>query len=260
MAFALAALVLVAIVALDAVTSSRRGSGLTPACQGGACAGELPDYPPANYLPLAVYCYRTPRPTSIPTSTATATATATSTPTSTATSTSTPTPTATSTTGPCSCLAYPIAVHRSVVEGKAEGDSLGNTYNGTEDGQFGWLRWPYDPDGGSTEVLAEALSNPACSCEFQNAMDPNDTQLSIDDWIWANAGVSNDIKVRTALDSLINEGHIRVVVWDAHDDSVGANGMYHASNFAILKLTGYDLARGYITAKFVGLDSTGCTE
>jgi hypothetical protein len=157
------------------------------------------------------------------------------------------------------CNAYPIAVHRSVVEGKKEGDSLGDIYNGTEEGQFGWLRWPYDPSGGSSENLADALERPTTS-EFQDALDPDDTHLSVGDYIWANPGISNDTKVRAALDKLIAKGWIRVVVWDTHNDMGGGNGIYHVYSFAIVKLTGHVLNKGYIQAEFVRMDSTGCIE
>lgn len=158
------------------------------------------------------------------------------------------------------CNAYPIAVHRSVLAGKNKGDRINDILNGTEEGNFGWLRWPYDPSGGSSETLADSLERPTTS-EFQNAMDPTDTHLSVGDWIWANTGVSNDIKVRDAMDGLINKGWIRVVVFDEHSDEGGANGKYHASNFAIVKLTDYSLpGTNKISIEFVAMDSTGCVE
>jgi hypothetical protein len=158
------------------------------------------------------------------------------------------------------CNSYPIAVHRSVLAGKNKGDRIDDILNGTDEGKFGWLRWPNDPSGGSSTVLADSLERPTTS-EFQNANDPTDTHLSVGDWIWANTGVSNDSKVRAALDGLINKGWIRVVVFDEHSDEGGANGKYHASNFAIVKLTGYQLpGTNKISIEFVGFDSTGCVE
>jgi len=158
------------------------------------------------------------------------------------------------------CNAYPIAVHRSVLAGKSKGDKIDDILNGTDEGKFGWLRWPNDPSGGSSVALADALERPTTS-EFQNANDPDDTHLSIGDWIWANTGVSNDSKVRAALDGLINKGWIRVVVFDEHSDEGGSNGKYHASNFAIVKLTGYSLpGTNKISIEFVQMDSTGCVE
>ena len=158
------------------------------------------------------------------------------------------------------CNAYPIAVHRSVLSGKSKGDEINDILNGTDEGKFGWLRWPYDPSGGSSVVLADALTRPTTS-EFQNPMDPTDTHLSVGDWIWANTGVSNDSKVRAALDQLVNKGWIRIVVFDEHSAEGGSNGKYHASNFAIVELTDYHLpGTNKISIRFVGFDSTGCIE
>ena len=158
------------------------------------------------------------------------------------------------------CNAYPIAVHRSVVEGKEEGEVVPDILNGVEDSQFGWLRWPDDPSGGSSEALADSLERPTTS-EFVNACDPDDTHLSIGDCIWANTGVGNDIKVRNALDALINRGWIRVVVWDYHDGSTGVNGIYHVYNFAIVELVDNRLpGTNKISIRFIRMDSTGCIE
>jgi len=158
------------------------------------------------------------------------------------------------------CNAYPIAVHRAVVEGKKKGDIIEDIENGTGLGEFGWLRWPNDPAGASSENLADSLERPTTS-EFENADGSGDTHLSVGDWIWANTGVTNDIKVRNALDGLINKGWIRVVVFDLFtDDEGGSNVAFHASNFAIVKLLNHDLPQGKIKVEFVGLDSTGCVE
>jgi len=156
------------------------------------------------------------------------------------------------------CNVYPIAVHRSVLAGKERGDDLGDIYNGVTEGTFGWLRWPNDPSGGSAVALIDALTRPT-SAEFQNAVDPDDTHLSIGDWVWANTGVGNAIGARDALDNLIARGWIRIVVWDEYD-AVGANGMYRADNFAIVRLTNYSLPHEWIQATFIRYDATGCVE
>jgi hypothetical protein len=159
------------------------------------------------------------------------------------------------------CNAYPIAVHRSVLAGKSKGDRVNDILNGVGEGNFGWLRWPDDPSGGSAVALVDALTRPTTD-EFQNAMDPDDTHLSVGDWIWGNSGLSNSAGARQALDNLMSKGWIRVVVYDdASLEQGGVNGMYHASNFAIVKLTGYNLpGQNSISIEFVGYDSTGCVE
>ncbi len=157
------------------------------------------------------------------------------------------------------CNVYPIAVHRSVLAGKERGDPLGDIYNGTDEGDFGWLRWPDDNSGGSAGALIDALTRPTSS-EFENAMDPSDTHLSIGDWVWGNTGLSNSSGARAAMDNLIARGWIRIVVWD-EAQGTGANGMYHVENFAIVRLTGYDLSgQNMIQATFIRYDATGCIE
>jgi hypothetical protein len=158
------------------------------------------------------------------------------------------------------CNVYPIAIHQSVLAGKKGKDIL-DILNGTGEGNFGWLRWPLDPSGGSAGALADALSRPT-SDEFQNPMDPDDTHLSVGDWISANTGVSNDSKVRASLDRLKSKGWFRVVVFDQHSyEQGGANGMYHAINFAIVELLEYRLpGQNSISIRFVDYDSTGCIE
>ena len=112
-------------------------------------------------------------------------------------------------------------------------------------------------------ALADALSRPT-SDEFENPdpENPDDTHLSVGDWISANTGVTNDIKVRDALDRLISKGWFRVVVWDYHSyDSGGVKGMYHAVNFAIVELRKYNLpGDNSINVHFVDYDSTGCID
>lgn len=157
------------------------------------------------------------------------------------------------------CNVYPIAVHRSVLAGKSHGDYLGDLYNGLDEGDFGWLRWPNDPSGGSAQALIDALSRPT-SDQFENPMDPEDTHLSIGDWVWANSGLSNSDEARAALDRLMTKGWIRIVVWDEADGQ-GANGMYRVVNFAIVELTGYHLpGQNMIQARFIRYDTTGCVE
>lgn len=158
------------------------------------------------------------------------------------------------------CNAYPIAIHRSLLAGKNKGDRIDDILNGTEEGNFGWLRWPNDTSGGSAPALEDALTRPTTD-EFENAEDPDDTHLSVGDWIWGNSGLSNSAGARQALDGLINKGWIRVVVFDQHAYQGGVKGKYHASNFAIVKLTDYHLpGHNSISIEFIEYDSTGCIE
>ncbi len=157
------------------------------------------------------------------------------------------------------CNAYPIAVHRAKLEGHEEED-IGDIMNGTGEGNFGWLRWPDDPSGGSAGTLEDALTRPT-SDEFVNAVDSDDTHLSVGDWVWGNGGASSSSGVKGALNNLVNKGWIRIVVFDEHSGEGGANGKFHVYSFAIVKLLTWELSPDTkIAVKFIGYDSTGCVE
>lgn len=163
---------------------------------------------------------------------------------------------------PSICLVYPIAVHESSLkddEGEwlKEGDIVYDIFNGLDFGNFGWLRWPDDSSGGSAQALQDALTDPSNSGDFQNAVDPNDNDLDIGDWVWGNTGLSNSDDARDALDSLVGQ-YIRIIVWD-ESAGTGSNGMYHVVNFAIVELIDYHLpGTNTITARFIGFDTDAC--
>lgn len=153
------------------------------------------------------------------------------------------------------CLVYPIAVHQSTLEGR-EGQHVGDIYNGTGEGNFGWLRWPQDTSYASAVWLREFLLDPSWSGRaYQNADDIEDTELSIGDSVWSNTGLSNSGDNQAALDRLTTGRYIRVVVWDWADGS-GNWAKYHVYSFAIVEITSYDLAgQNRISAKFIRWDA-----
>lgn len=156
------------------------------------------------------------------------------------------------------CDAYPIALHQSSLSGVSQGQSIGDIWNGSGAGNFGWLRWPADQSAGNEGYLVDSLTDPSLSLvDFSNAQDPSDTILNTGDYVWGNTGVSNSSGVRAALDSL--EGKkIRVLVWDTASGT-GINGYYHIVGFAWITMTDYHLpGQDRITATFQGWD-TSCT-
>ena len=154
------------------------------------------------------------------------------------------------------CDAYPIAMHTDTVAGKRRGQILGDVYNGSGSGNFGWLRWPERTRAGNEGYLVDSLHNPGLSrTDFENAQDPSDTWLSADDHVWGNTGLSNSADVRAALDDLIDKP-IRILVWDTASGS-GANGNYHVIGFAWIKITDYRLpGQDRISATFLRMDET----
>lgn len=154
------------------------------------------------------------------------------------------------------CSAYPIAVHSSTIAGAQGGEYLGDIFNGAGPGNFGWLRWPSHPSGGSANYLVDALQNPSLSLtDYENPADPDDHSLTTGDWVWGNTGLSNSNSVRQALDSLVGRS-IRVLVWD-QASGTGNNLRYHVAGFAVIRIVDYQLApENRITAQFVRMETT----
>jgi hypothetical protein len=157
------------------------------------------------------------------------------------------------------CCAYPIAIHEDTLAGKSKGQSLGDIYNGSGDGNFGWLRWPKETSAGNEGYLVDSLKDPCLSRgDFDNATNPSDHQLSVEDDVWGNTGLSDSSDVRTALDNLKGQ-KILVLVWDTASGT-GTNGYYHIVAFAWVRITDYRLpGQDRITAIFEGL-ATECNE
>jgi uncharacterized repeat protein (TIGR01451 family) len=216
--------------------------------------------PTASYTPTpsdtpTPTATETPTPTDTPTSTATdtstptATPTATDTPTPTTTPSSTPTATQTPTATPMpACELYPIALHANSLEGVAVGDIIQDIFNGAQPGNFGWLTWTGD---NSIPSLVTSLTPPGDSNTYINARNLDDHTVSIGDWVQGRPGVANAILVRDALDRL-RTIDIMVPVWDEVEGS-GANTQYHVSNFALVRLSEYQLpGENRITVRFLG--------
>ena len=153
------------------------------------------------------------------------------------------------------CSVYPIAIHEDSL-GEVD-ESMGDIWNGSGAGNFGWLRWPEDTSAGNEGYLVDMLTDPLLSVfDFSNALDPSDTTLSIGDYGWGNSGVSNSSDVCAALDGLIGKD-IVVPVWDTASGT-GINGYYHITQFVRIKITGYHLpGQDRITATYLG-PATDC--
>ncbi|MFZ5917085.1 MAG: TadE family protein [Chloroflexota bacterium] len=152
------------------------------------------------------------------------------------------------------CPIYPVAIHWSTVAGKQTGDSLGDIYNGTGEGNFGWLRWCSEASCGNANYLVAALYNPYLSLrDYDNPDEATDHRLNVDDDIWGNSGLSDSGDARAALDALVGE-EIRVAVWDTATGT-GINAEYHLARYAKIRIDSYHLpGQNRITATFLGFD------
>ena len=158
------------------------------------------------------------------------------------------------------CEVYPIALHRSTLDGRQRGDDLGDIFNGAGVGNFGWLRWNDWPGHDSQTYLVEELQNPRLSVNtFEEAGDPTDTTLNAGDWVWGLTGVVNSDAVRSELQQLVGRT-IRVPVWNEAAGS-GSNLSYHVQRFVKVQLTGFDLSPfNKISAKFISEDPKACPD
>jgi hypothetical protein len=159
------------------------------------------------------------------------------------------------------CEVYPIALHKSTLDGRQPGDPLGDIFNGAGNGNFGWMRWSPAPGNDSQTYLVEELRNPRLSInDFQDASDPTDRTLNAGDWIWGLTGVVNSNDVRDELQRLINNRTVmRIPVWDIAAGT-GSNLSYRVQRFVKIQLTGFDLDRKTISATFVGEDPDACPD
>ncbi|HID63624.1 MAG TPA: hypothetical protein EYP49_12940 [Anaerolineae bacterium] len=127
------------------------------------------------------------------------------------------------------CAVFPIALPASAVENADREDILGPFENGTEEDQFGWLRWQ-EHQAINTAVLAAALAWPG------NSQDPykgyNGGQgVRVGDGVWgSNNPAGSKHLVTDILADYRDRGiYLRVIVWDGYED-----GRYKVTGFAIV--------------------------
>jgi hypothetical protein len=151
---------------------------------------------------------------------------------------------------------YPIALHVSSLAGVAPGSVIADIYNGSGQGNFGWLTWNGD---NGVPALVTSLTPPGNSDTFVNPHNPADHELSAGDWVEGRPGVANANDIRAVLDALRTTDNFNIIVpvWDTAEAS-GAEANYHIVNFAIVHLTDYTLpSEDRISVRFVGYASCG---
>jgi RHS repeat-associated protein len=146
------------------------------------------------------------------------------------------------------CNLYPIALNSRSLKGVATGGLIGDIYNGTKSGNFGWLSWA---GNSSAPALASSLTPPGNSNTYINPHNPSDREVSAGDWVRGNPGISNSKNVRDALDAL-KAKDIIVPVWNEAGGQ-GSNTLYRVETFAQVRLLSYQLpGQNRISARFLG--------
>ena len=147
------------------------------------------------------------------------------------------------------CSLYPIAMYVSTIANISPGELLTDVYQGSGSGNFGWLSWTGRPD---VNTLVQSLIPPGNSNTYVNPDDPQDTTISIGDWVSGKPGVSNSKKVRDALDNL-KDMIITVPLWDEAQGN-GKNLKYRVAGYAYIQIVDYHLpGANRISAIFWGL-------
>jgi hypothetical protein len=151
---------------------------------------------------------------------------------------------------------YPIALHADSLSGVNPGDAVTDIFNGTGQGNFGWLSWNGD---NGVPSLVESLTPPGNSYLYVNPNDPSDTELSVGDWVTGRPGVANanDIKTILGILSEVDDFNLTIPVWDMATGS-GSGSSYHIVNFAVVHLTDYYLPnQNQISVEFLGYATCG---
>lgn len=153
------------------------------------------------------------------------------------------------------CSLHPIALSVTTIANANIGDELGDIWNGSQPGNFGWLSWTGDP---GEPTLNDSLSPAGDSNTYINPDVDDDHLLTAGKWVSGKPGVSNSKHVRAALDTLINNGtEITVPVWDQARGQ-GENTAYHVVAFVRVKLVSYQLPqKNVIRVIFLGYSACG---
>jgi hypothetical protein len=169
------------------------------------------------------------------------------------------------------CCVYPITLDTETVnwpKGYERGEKMPDIRIGPGSSQFGWIYW--DPDENGSQVNLEANIRNACSGpdQFKNGCDPEDTTLSIGDWIAGDSGQTVGDDVRDEVEALEGK-YIRIPIWDRFENCNDMNpppcdcregkDVVHIKGFVILEVTGVDLTSNpkVIEANFIMFDQ-GC--
>jgi hypothetical protein len=149
------------------------------------------------------------------------------------------------------CAVFPIAIPASAIKSADRGDILGPFENGTEEGQFGWLRWQ-EHQAINTAILRASLVWPG------NSQDPHKGYkggqgVHIGDGIWdSNDPVGSEHLVTDILADYRDRGiYLRVVVWDGYE-----GGRYKVTGFAIVNPVAFADDLTSLSVRFSHSDDT----
>jgi hypothetical protein len=136
-------------------------------------------------------------------------------------------------------------------------------------GGFGFVKWLAGQQNGSATDLAAALTGPGNIADGFNEVTPwpsgssipkppgypiNPGRLEGGDWVYGNAGISNNSVVRAQLDWHMQKRTVMTLpIFDQAASTNGVNGNYHISRLGAFLLKGYELnGQGYFDLVYLG--------
>ncbi len=142
------------------------------------------------------------------------------------------------------CELFPIIVCESVIQSMQNGSEQNILSPGTcgrPSGQYGWVSWNNSDQ--SEDYLLEEFTNPRTALnDFTDPYQPSDHKLNAGDYVQGLTGVTNSDDIRDTLNRL-KEKPITIPVYDNIAGS-GANGTYHITGFAEIKIRSINLPVG----------------
>ncbi len=149
------------------------------------------------------------------------------------------------------CSAFPLALHASLVKNVGKYQVLDDIPNGTEEGDFGWLRWQATWPA-TTETLARAVRYPGTSQTYEGLHGGDG--VYVDDWVPAANDPSGDKSLVTAELAKYRQDkrYVRVILWDQYK-----NGHYNVTGFAVVQPMTYTRDLKTLAVRFSHVDK-GC--
>lgn len=159
---------------------------------------------------------------------------------------------------PLSNNVQPIALNRSLVDGRTNNSVIGTVNAGLGTDQFCWLAW--GSDMGDTPLKASISMTPD-SATYANPDDASDRFIDVNDWVHAKTDTANNTK--NSVDNILTSGGtVRNVIVPLIDSAnLGSTPQkVRVSGFALVQVTGYTLntTPNNLTFTFIRLcDSAG---
>lgn len=162
------------------------------------------------------------------------------------------------------CDAYPFVLHENALVGKL--NQAVDIFGGPGGSDFGWLTW--NPNNGTGAVSAVYLRDELKTSrtplnDYTNARDPNDTLLTVGDYVASLQGTNTAVESSYHLVSALIGQTIRIPVYDSYVHGTGGEAdAYHISGFAWVRIESsgnINLSGKTVYATYLGDATDACS-